>query len=221
MRTAVTREEVQYRDSSFHTVSQFVAHRYLRDHTYIIGESVVLIVTEFDPVPDESAVDEVRRRWRERTDTFDRVYDTALGVTEPTPYTEIASTAACSPNAAKKHLDRLVEMGIVTADHDAQPARYERNDGYLEWQEASRLAEERSVDELIERVRELEERRNEFVDQFGTTDPSTVSVFDQDDHEAIHTQMERLSEWHAIERDIRLYELARQISQNDGHLIPA
>ncbi|UHQ97906.1 hypothetical protein HYG81_18790 [Natrinema zhouii] len=33
-------------------------------------------MTEFDPVPDADAVDEVRQRWRETTDTFGRVYDT-------------------------------------------------------------------------------------------------------------------------------------------------
>lgn len=178
-------------------------------------------MTEFDPVPDADAVDEVRQRWRETTDTFGRVYDTVLGVTEPTPYTEIAQVADCSPNAAKKHLERLTEMGIVRADADAQPARYERNDAYLEWREASRIARERTVDEIIERVRQLESRRDEFVDRFGTTDPSAVSVFDRDDHDAIHAQMERISDWQALERDIRLYELARRLAQNDGHLIPA
>lgn len=178
-------------------------------------------MTDFDPVPDQHAVDDVRDRWRERTDTFDRVYDTVLGVTESTSYAEIASIAACSPNAAKKHLDRLAEMGIVRADHDVQPAQYQRNDSYLEWQEATRLSADRTVDELIDRVEELEERRDEFVDEFETDDPSTVSVFDDDDHERVHERMDQLSEWHALERDIRLYELARQISQNDGHLIPA
>ncbi|PGF15827.1 sugar-specific transcriptional regulator TrmB [Natrinema sp. CBA1119] len=178
-------------------------------------------MTEFDPVPDADAVDGVRQRWRESTDTFGRVYDTVLGVTEPTPYTEIARVADCSPNAAKKHLERLAEMGIVRADADAQPARYERNDGYLEWQEASRIAQEQTVDEIIERVRQLEARRDEFIDRFGTTDPSAVSVFDHDDHDAIHAQMERISDWQALERDIRLYELARRLAQNDGHLIPA
>ncbi|WP_436346561.1 winged helix-turn-helix domain-containing protein [Natronorubrum sp. FCH18a] len=177
-------------------------------------------MTEFDPVPDQEAVDEVRRRWSERTDTFDRVYDTALGVTEPTPYTEIASTADCSPNAAKKHLDRLAEMGIVRADRDAKPARYERNDGYLEWQEASRIAEDRTVEEIIDRVETLETRRDEFVDRFGTPDPTSVSVFDHGDHDEIHTLMVQLSDWQALERDIRLYELTRQIAQNDGHLVP-
>ena len=181
-------------------------------------------MTEFDPVPDRDAVDEVRQRWRETTDTFGRVYDTALGVTDPTPYTEIAATADCSPNAAKKHLDRLADMGIVRADRDAKPARYERNDSYLEWQEASRIADERTVEEIVERVGELETRRDEFRDRFDATDPSSVSAVDADedeDHGSIHARMERLSEWQAIERDIRLYELARRIAQNDGHLIPA
>ena len=177
-------------------------------------------MTEFDPVPEQEAVDDVRQRWRETTDTFDRVYGTVLGVTEPTPYAEIASTADCSPNAAKKHLDRLADMGIVRADQDAQPARYERNDGYLEWQEASRIAEARTVEEIIDRVETLETRREAFVDRFGTADPTTVSVFDHDDHDEVHALMERVSDWHALERDIRLYELARQIAQNDGHLVP-
>ena len=177
-------------------------------------------MAEFDPVPEREAVDEVRQRWRDGTDTFDRVYDTALGVTEPTAYTEIAATADCSPNAAKKHLDRLAEMGIVRADQDAQPARYERNDGYLEWQAASRIADERTIEEIVDRVETLETRREAFVDRFETADPTTVSVFDHDDHDEVHALMAQLSDWHALERDIRLYELARRIAQNDGHLLP-
>jgi len=33
--------------------------------------------------------------------------------------------------------------------------------------------------------------------------------------------MDAISEWQSLERDIRLYELARQLSLNDGHLLPA
>lgn len=178
-------------------------------------------MTEFDPAPDGDAVDDVRRRWPDGTDTFGRVYDVVLGITAPTPAAEVADLADCSPNAAKKHLDRLAEMGIVRADRASRPARYERNDGYLEWQEASRIADELSVDEIVARVRRLEERRDEFVDRFGTTDPSSVTVFEQDDHEAIHERMAAVSEWQSTVRDVRLYELARQLAQNDGHLLPA
>ncbi|MFH5800460.1 sugar-specific transcriptional regulator TrmB [Haladaptatus sp. CMAA 1911] len=178
-------------------------------------------MTEFDPTPDPDAIDTVRQRWQENTDTFGRVYDTILGITTPTPYADIAETAECSPNAAKKHLDRLVEMGIARTNRESRPARYERNEGYLEWQEASRIAADLTVDAIIERVQRLEAHREEFEDRFETTDPSSVEVFAQNDHESIHEQMEAVSEWHAVERDIRLYELARQLAQNDGHLVPA
>ncbi|WP_254546284.1 DUF7342 family protein [Halomarina pelagica] len=178
-------------------------------------------MSDFDPVPSRDAVDEVRRRWRDRTDTFGRVYDAVLGISEPTPYPRIAERAECSPNAAKKHLDRLADMGIVRADRGSRPARYERNDAYLEWQEASRIAADLSIDEIVERVERFEERRRRFEERFGATDPTTVSVFDSDDHEAIHERMAAIGEWRAIDRDVRLYELARRLAQNDGHLLPA
>jgi hypothetical protein len=175
----------------------------------------------FDPSPSKEDVNKVRQRWADSTDTFGRVYNVILGITEPTPYPDIAEVANCSPNAAKKHLDRLTEMGIGRADRQSRPAQYERNDGYLEWQEANRLAGELTVEEIIERVHRLEDRRAEFEQYFETTDPTLVSVFEYDNHDAIHERMDAISEWQSLNRDIRLYELARQLSQNDGHLLPA
>lgn len=178
-------------------------------------------MTDFDPSPPAELDDEVHQRWREDTDTFDRVYDVVLGISEPTPYTDIADIAGCSPNTAKKHLERLSEMGIVRADRGSRPPRYERNDAYLEWQEASHIADELATEAIIERVQQLEDRREAFEERFGTTNPSSVSIFDQSDHEGIHERMEAVSEWQSIDRDVRLYELARQIAQNGGHLLPA
>ncbi|ACV47597.1 MULTISPECIES: DUF7342 family protein [Halomicrobium] len=171
---------------------------------------------EFDPAPEPD-----RQRWQAGTDTFGRVYDVLLGTTAPTPYAEIAETADCSPNAAKKHLDRLTEMDIARADTDGQPARYARNDAYFEWQEASRIAREHSVDDIVERVHELETKRSAYEERFDATDPSGVSAFDADGHDAVHERMAAIGDWQGIVREIRLYELARQITQNDGHLIPA
>lgn len=175
-------------------------------------------MTEFDPAPKSEAT---QRRWQAGTDTFGRVYDVVLGATSPTAYTEIAELADCSPNAAKKHLDRLAEMGIARAERESRPATYERNEGYLEWQDASRIATDLSIEEIIHRVEALEAQRTEYEAQFGTTDPTAVDVFEHGDHETIHERMTAVSEWQGVIRDIRLYELARQLSQNDGHLIPA
>ena len=104
-------------------------------------------------------------------------------------------------------------MGIVRADRDSRPARYERNEGYLEWQDASRIADDLTIDEIIDRVQTLEDQRAEYEEQFGTTDPSDVSVFDHDDHQTIHERIRAVSEWQGVIRDIRLYELARQLSR--------
>lgn len=175
-------------------------------------------MNSFDPVPESDAT---QQRWPEDADTFTRVYDVALGTSSLTPYTEIANLADCSPNAAKKHLDRLVEMGIVRVDRDSRPPQYHRNEGYLEWQDASRIAEDLTVEEIIDRVQALEAEIEEYESRFGSTDPTAVSVFDHDDHEAVHERMTAMGEWQGAIRDLRLYELARQLSQNDGHLIAA
>ena len=174
-------------------------------------------MTEFDPAPESTAAEP---RWQQGEDTFSRVYDVAMGITSPTPAAEIADVADCSPNAAKKHLDRLAKMGIVSVNRDGRPVRYERNEGYLEWQDASRIADELTVEEIIDRVRELEKERADYEDDFDATDPTAVNVYGQDSHEAIHDRMTAVSEWRGVIRDIRLYELARQLSENDGHLIP-
>ncbi|MFC7185529.1 DUF7342 family protein [Halorubrum yunnanense] len=134
-------------------------------------------MSEFDPGPDPATG---TPRWQDGTDTFGRVCDVVLGLTSPTTYTGVAELANCSPNAAKKHLDRLAEMGIARAGRDSRPATYERYKAYLEWQEASRIATDLSIDAIIDRVEALEQRRTEYEAEFGTTDPATVAVFDAD-----------------------------------------
>ncbi|QUO48690.1 MULTISPECIES: DUF7342 family protein [Halorubrum] len=175
-------------------------------------------MTNFDPAPDSEAGES---RWQAGTDTFGRVYDAVLGLTSPTAYTDVADLADCSPNAAKKHLDRLAEMGVARANRESRPATYERNEGYLEWQDASRIAADLSVEEIIDRVADLEERRSEYEARFDADDPSVVSVFDAADHETVHERMEAVSDWRRAIRDRRLYELARRLAENDGRLIPA
>lgn len=174
---------------------------------------------EFDPAPTDAGVPD-RSRWQGDRDTFDRVYETLLGITEPTAYPEIAEIADCSANAAKKHLDRLAEMGVATASSERRPAAYERNEGYLEWQTASRIARELTVEEIVERVGELEAERERFEERFDAADPGAVSAFEGDDHADVHERMVALGDWHATIRDVRQYELARQLARNDGHLLP-
>jgi len=172
----------------------------------------------FEPVPDG---DESGARWQGDADTFDRVYDVVLGTSTLTPYVELADIAGCSPTAAKKHLDRLVDIGIARSDTDAQPARYARDEGYLEWQEARQIATELTQTEIRERVAALEAECETYEERFGETDPKAVSLVDADDHESTHERLVALGNWQAARRDIRLYELGHRLAQNDGTLLSA
>ncbi len=171
----------------------------------------------FDPAPDADGPP----RWHGDRDTFDRVYDAVLGVSSPTAYTDVADLAGCAPNTAKKHLERLSVMGFVRADRESRPARYERDEGYLEWQAATRIANERAVESIRERVDALEARREECESRFGRSDPGAIAVFDRDDHEAVHERMAAIGDWEGVVRDIRLYQLAGQLARNGGRLLPA
>ncbi|MFC7199723.1 DUF7342 family protein [Halospeciosus flavus] len=167
-------------------------------------------MSEFDPVPDREG-----SWWQEGTDTFDRVHDLVLGLGEPMDYTEIAALADCSPDAAKKHLDRLAEIGVAQADRESQPARYKRDDEYLECKEATQIAHDHSAETIRSRIQDLEADRESYEMRFGVANPSAVNVFGQESHEEDHDRMVAVSDWQATIRDIRIYKIARQLAQAD------
>jgi predicted ArsR family transcriptional regulator len=57
--------------------------------------------------------------WKERTTAFDRVRSVALAVSEPRTAAWIAGEAAVAENTARRHLGRLVDLTVLTADADA------------------------------------------------------------------------------------------------------
>ena len=178
-------------------------------------------MSDEDPFPPDDVQGTARARWIERTDTFDRIHDIAIGLQEPTPLSEIAEAAACSPNAARKHLNRLTAMGILVADRDGRPVRFHRNDAYFEWQRANTLAREHTWEELHHRLEALEQRESSFRDRYETNDPDDVNVFDHESHARIHDVWDDLGEWKTVRRDKRLFDLARRMIENDGHIAPA
>jgi len=108
-------------------------------------------MAEFDPVPDsEAPVDDGKTGLTPLVGSTRSLW----GLRHP-QRTQTLRSCDCSPNAAKKHLERLSEMGIVRENQESRPAQYERNEGYLEWQDASRIADELAVEEIIDRVRSL------------------------------------------------------------------
>jgi predicted transcriptional regulator len=171
--------------------------------------------------PSENIVTNIRDSWEAKNDAFGRVYEAILGVSEFTTHDEIAEVAGCAPNTAKKHLRRLNQMGIAEYRNPGRALMFRRNEAYLEWREINQIAEDHSVQDLVERVRQLEAHEAELKEEFGVEGPDTASVYASNSDRPTHELMQEIGLWNSIQRDIRLYEAARQLLQNDGHLISA
>ncbi|QAU11649.1 transcriptional regulator [Halorubrum sp. BOL3-1] len=171
--------------------------------------------------PSEDVVANIRDSWERENDAFGRVYETILSISELTTHHEISEIAMCAPNTAKKHLKRLNQMGIVECQSSHNSLKFRRNDAYLEWREITQIAEEQSAQDLIERVRELEAEESELQEEFGVEGPDTSSVYMSNSGRPTHELMRAIGTWNSIRRDIRLYEAARQLQQNNGRLISA
>jgi len=171
--------------------------------------------------PSEDIVTDIRDSWEAENDTFGRVYEAILGISESTTHNAVAQVAKCAPNTAKKHLKRLNQMGIVESGDSPSYLRFRRDDGYLEWREVTQIAKNHSVEDLAERVSELEAEESEFQDEFGVEKPDTASVYNSKSDQPKHELMQAIGTWNGVKRDIRLYEAARKLKQNDGRLISA
>jgi len=171
--------------------------------------------------PSEDVVSNIRDSWEGENDAFGRVYEAILGIPGPVRHYEIAEVAKCAPNTAKKYLKRLTQMGIVECHNPEKPLMFRRNDAYLEWREITQIADDHSVQDLAERVRELEAKEAELKEEFGSEGPNTASVYTSNSDRPTHELMQEIGTWNSIRRDIRLYEAARQLQQNDGRLISA
>lgn len=143
----------------------------------------------------------------------ERVYQVALGLSEPTRVAAIAKHADCAPDTARRHLERLVDIGVldrVTED----PATYERNESYFEWRKRNRL-EQLSPSEQRDRLAALATREREFRDTYDADDPEAVDALAHADYDQIEEVWLDLSEWRTVRRRIRRLEAIRKNDTTD------
>ena len=153
-----------------------------------------------------------------RGDVEQQIYGTVLQTREPTVASAIAETVGCDPKTARKYLDWFAELGIVTR-HEGHPTTYERNDSYFEWRRINRLAAERSVEELQQRVRDLTEKIDTYESEYGVPNPDEVdalAVVEGNEDVSIDDVYDDLGDWATARRERRHYERARQQRAGSG-----
>lgn len=170
-----------------------------------------------DGVPSEAAVERERERWDAGKTVKERVYETALGLREPTTVAEVADRTGCAEESARTHLAWFADMGLVERVGDGRPARYRRNEAYFEWKRADRLRRELSAGELVDRRDRLVERDRDYQERYGVPSPNEVSAFDRaesGDTDVVESVWTDVNDWLTVREELRVVEQAQRLQRD-------
>lgn len=143
----------------------------------------------------------------------ERVYRVALQLHEPTRVAEVAERAACAPDTARRHLQRLVDLGVITRVTD-DPTTYQRNESYFEWRKRQRLTD-CSMDELRDRLETLTARERTFRERYDADTPAAVDALAHADHDELEAVWLDLSEWQTVRERVERLEAVRRDRTSD------
>jgi predicted transcriptional regulator len=145
----------------------------------------------------------------------ERVYRVALGLTGPTSVADVAERADCSKNAARRHLKRFVDIGILTRVTE-NPETFERNESYFEWRRLNRLAE-LSEQEYKERLGELLTEDESYCEKYDTDDPDKIDPLTYGEYGDAERVWLEINNWQAIREEVRdLHRVHRDTAREEG-----
>lgn len=178
-------------------------------------------MSEFEPSPSEDTFAEERATWSESQDTRERVQSVAVALREPATAATVSHRADCAPNTARKHLDDLVELGVVRRLDTERGTRYVRNEGYLRWRRADRLASSHTIEALLARLADLEDREEAFQERFDAPTPDAVEIPADGSHTAIESRLDSLAEWATVREAIARHREAIRIARQSDRRVRA
>lgn len=110
-------------------------------------------------MPPEHSSDESQwvETWKEYASAFDRVKSVTMTLSEPRPASWIATEAAVAPNTARGHLDRLIDLGVVTPAENGDTRHYYPDPLYTRLRDVRELLRETTKRELSERAADLKD----------------------------------------------------------------
>lgn len=146
--------------------------------------------------------------------TDERVYRVALQLYDPARVTDVADRADCAPDTARRHLQRLAEIGVVERVTD-DPATYRRNESYFEWRTRQRLAG-LSMSELRDRLETLTTRERAFRERYDAESPAEVDALAHAEYETLEEVWLDLSEWQTVRQRIERLEAVRRRRTSDS-----
>lgn len=93
--------------------------------------------------------------WKKHASAFDRVKSVTMTLSEPQSAPWIAEEAAVSPNTARDHLHRLIDVGVVTVTENDGTRRYYPDPLYTRLRDVRELLRGTTKQELSEQAADL------------------------------------------------------------------
>jgi len=176
-----------------------------------IARSILFVIMgahDDEHSPPESDFSEGLAERVENIPTDERVYQTALELYEPTQVSEVAERADCSKNAARRHLKRLAEIGLLSRVME-NPESFERNESYFEWRRFNRLSE-LSDSEYKNRVGELLSENESYQERYDAEKPGEIDPLEYTEYGDSEQVWLDMTNWEAIQTEIQELRRARQ-----------
>jgi predicted ArsR family transcriptional regulator len=123
-----------------------------------------------DPPNDADWID----TWKEHASAFDRVKSVTMTLSEPRSAPWIAEQAAVSPNTARDHLRRLVDLGVVAESDDGGTRHYYPDPLYTRLRDIRELLEGTTKQELSEQAAALKDDIAAWKAEYDADTPDTL-----------------------------------------------
>lgn len=136
--------------------------------------------------------------WKAHTSSFDRVQSVALTVSEPRTAGWIADEALVAENTARRHLERLADLDVLTADGDGGAVTYYPDPVFVRTREVRALVDEHDRDGLAELAAELTADVEAWREEFDADRPDEVRAQAADESisaEEARTRRRVASDW--------------------------
>lgn len=147
--------------------------------------------------------------WKEHTSAFDRVRSVALSLSEPRSASWIADEALVAENTARRHLERLADLHVLTTDTTGSAVTYYPDPVYVRTRDLRELVAEYDRDELTELAADLKDDVESLQDEYDVASPdelrSTVAAEDTSADEAIERRR-TASDWDLTKYRLSLIE---------------
>lgn len=174
-------------------------------------------VSEIDPFEsDELSGDvpsdlgeAVTAEWKESTTAFQRIHTVLKNTYEAHTTGEIADKGATTKPTVRKHVEPLVESGMVVEQQSGNATQYVWNATQRRINRVADLADECTAAELDVKIRRAKERIAEFEQKYEVNSPNElVEQLDPDD-----AGWDDLSVWRTLKDDLKRLKAAQSMKE--------